>query len=91
MYLSKYREIEGEKLNIPKQQRSEQKQQQQQQQQSEPEQNIPYNTNVYSSANLLSHHPSFVPSDQPFPLPFSPNSIQKQLQQQDQIDSVGNW
>ncbi|XP_022750922.1 nuclear transcription factor Y subunit B-7-like [Durio zibethinus] len=91
LYLTKYREIEGEKLNVPKQQRSEQKQQQQQQQ-SQHEQNIPYNTNiVYSSANLLSHHPSFVPSDQPFSLPFSPNSIQKQLQQQDQIDSVGHW
>ncbi|XVF17013.1 hypothetical protein REPUB_Repub10bG0080200 [Reevesia pubescens] len=95
LYLTKYREIEGEKLNIPKQQRSEQKQQQQQQQlqqQSEHEQNIPYNSSiVYSSTNLLSHLPSFLPSDQPFPLPFSSNSIQNQLQQQDQIDSVGHW
>ncbi|KAK6259139.1 hypothetical protein SCA6_013613 [Theobroma cacao] len=95
LYLSKYRDIEGEKLNIPKQQRSEQKQQQQQQQpqqqQSEHEHNLPYNSSVYSSTNLLSHHPSFVPSDQPFSLPFSSNSIQKQLQQQDQIDSVGHW
>ncbi|XWS29916.1 hypothetical protein CRYUN_Cryun24cG0071500 [Craigia yunnanensis] len=95
LYLNKYREIEGEKLNIPKQQRSEQKQQQQQQhhlqQQSEHEQNIPFNSSVYSSTNLLSHHPSFVPSDQPFSLPFSSNSIQKQLQQKDQIDSVGHW
>ncbi|XVF61047.1 hypothetical protein PTKIN_Ptkin08bG0097500 [Pterospermum kingtungense] len=94
LYLSKYRDIEGEKLNIPKHQRSEQKQQQQQhqlQQQSEHEQNISFNRSVYSSTNLLSHHPSFVPSDQPFSLPFSSNSIQKQLQQQDQIDSVGHW
>ncbi|XWS44685.1 hypothetical protein CRYUN_Cryun15aG0068900 [Craigia yunnanensis] len=95
LYLSKYREIEGEKINIPKQQRSEQKQQQQQQlqQQSEHEQNIPYllSHQTYSSPNLLSHHPSFVPSDQPFSLPFSPNTIQNQLQQQDQIDSVGHW
>ncbi|XP_022773810.1 nuclear transcription factor Y subunit B-7-like [Durio zibethinus] len=84
LYLSKYREIEGEKLNIPKQQRSEPKQQQQQeqqpQQQSDHEQNIPFNSNVYSSTNLLSHHSSFLPSDQPFSLPFSSNSIQKQLQ-----------
>ncbi|KAE8721929.1 Nuclear transcription factor Y subunit B-3 [Hibiscus syriacus] len=89
LYLSKYREIEGEKLNIPKQQRSEQKQQQQQ---SKHEQNIPnFNSNVYSPPNLLSRHTSFVPSDQPFSLPFSSNNIQKQLQQQDQVDSVGYW
>ncbi|GMI99329.1 nuclear factor Y, subunit B7 [Hibiscus trionum] len=84
LYLSKYREIEGEKVNIPKQQRSElkQQQQQQQQQQSKHEQNIPnFNSSVYS----------FVPPDQPFSLPFSSNNIQKQLQQQDQIDSVGYW
>ncbi|XP_039031898.1 nuclear transcription factor Y subunit B-7-like [Hibiscus syriacus] len=93
LYLSKYREIEGEKLNIPKQQRSEQKQQHQLQQQSKHEQNIPnFNSSVYSSTSLLSRHSSFVPSDQPFSLPFSPNNIQKQLQQQqDQIDSVGYW
>ncbi|KAB2011203.1 hypothetical protein ES319_D09G004700v1 [Gossypium barbadense] len=87
LYLTKYREIEGEKLNLPKQQRSEQKQHQQ----SKHEQNIAFNTNVYSSINLLSRHTSFVPSDQPFSLPFSSNNIQKQLQQQDQIDSVGYW
>ncbi|KAE8694433.1 Nuclear transcription factor Y subunit B-3 [Hibiscus syriacus] len=89
LYLSKYREIEGEKLNIPKQQRSEQKQQQQ----SRHEQNIPnFNSSVYSSTSLLSRHTSFVPSHQPFSLPFSPNNIQKQLQQQqDHIDSVGYW
>ncbi|KAK8710062.1 hypothetical protein V6N13_145404 [Hibiscus sabdariffa] len=86
LYLSKYREIEGEKLNIPKQQRSEQKQQ------SKHEQNIPnFNSSVYSSTNLVSRHTSFVPPDQPFPLPFSSNNIQKQLQQHDQIDSVGYW
>ncbi|XWS41298.1 hypothetical protein CRYUN_Cryun17cG0069000 [Craigia yunnanensis] len=89
LYLTKYREIEGEKLNIAKQQRYELKHQQQQI--SEHEQNIPFNSSVYSSTNLLSHHPSFLPSDQPFSLPFSSNSIQKQLQQQDQIDSVGHW
>ncbi|XVE86507.1 hypothetical protein DITRI_Ditri18aG0039100 [Diplodiscus trichospermus] len=96
LYLTKYREIEGEKLNIPKQQRCDQKQQLEQPQQlhqpSEHEQNLAFNSTVYSSTNLLSHHSSsFVPSDQPLSLPFSSNSIQKQLQQQDQIDSVGHW
>lgn len=94
LYLSKYREMEGEKLNIPKQQRSEQRvqQQQQQQQSHEHEQQLPYSS-VYSSTNLMSQAP-FMATDhhhQSFPLPFSPNSIQKQLQPQDQIDSVGNW
>ncbi|KAB1210537.1 Nuclear transcription factor Y subunit B-7 [Morella rubra] len=83
-YLQKYRETEGEKLNIPKQQRPEQRPPQQQ------EQSIPYNNTVYSSTSLMSQ-PSFVATDQPFSLPFSPNSIQKQLQPQDQIDSVGHW
>ncbi|KAJ7945215.1 Nuclear transcription factor Y subunit B [Quillaja saponaria] len=96
-YLQKYREIEGEKLNIPKQQRSEQRLQQQQQQQEQQQSNLAFNTttatSVYSSTNLInSHQPSYVAAhDQPFPLPFSPNSIQKQLQPQDQIDSVGHW
>ncbi|KAE9604180.1 hypothetical protein Lal_00001939 [Lupinus albus] len=70
-YLHKYREIEGEKLNIPKQQ------QQQQQYQI---------NNVYSI-----HHPPYVATDQLFSLPFSSNSIQKPLQSQDQIDSMGQW
>ncbi|GMJ03840.1 nuclear factor Y, subunit B7 [Hibiscus trionum] len=92
LYLSKYREIEGEKVNIPKQQRSEQKQQHQVHQQSKHEQNISnFNSSVYSSTNLLSRHTSFVPTDPQFSLPFSSNNIQKQLQQQDQIDSVGYW
>ncbi|KAL4360967.1 hypothetical protein GQ457_04G034290 [Hibiscus cannabinus] len=87
LYLSKYREIEGEKIIFPKQQRPELQQQQQQlvrQQQSKYEQTLGFNNNnVYSSLNVLSHHhhhPSFVPSDQPFSLPFSSNSFQKQLQ-----------
>ncbi|KAK5783164.1 nuclear transcription factor Y subunit B-3-like [Gossypium arboreum] len=84
LYLSKYREMEGEKLIFPKQQRSDQRRQH-----SEYEQNIVFNNNnninintnsnnnVYSSINV---YPSFVPSDQPFSLPFSSNSFQKQLQ-----------
>ncbi|XP_039008064.1 nuclear transcription factor Y subunit B-7-like [Hibiscus syriacus] len=91
LYLSKYREIEDEKLIFPKQQRPELQQQQQQRlfqkQQSEYEQNLGFNdnnNNVYSSLNVLSHHhhhhPPFVPSDQPFSLPFSSNSFRKQLQ-----------
>ncbi|KAK8587678.1 hypothetical protein V6N13_086659 [Hibiscus sabdariffa] len=90
LYLSKYREIEGEKVVFPKQQRPELQKQPQlvRQQPSEYEQSLGFNnssSNVYSSLNVLSHHhhhhhPSFVPSDQPFSLPFSSNSFQKQLQ-----------
>ncbi|KAL9248138.1 hypothetical protein vseg_021495 [Gypsophila vaccaria] len=98
VYLSKYREIEGEKLNVPRQQRSDQiqvtPQQQQQQQQDEFNQQVeqvlsPYannNTSVYSSNLLLLPQP---PSFQPFSLPFSPTSIQNNYQEQ--IDSVGQW
>ncbi|KAJ9170207.1 hypothetical protein P3X46_018333 [Hevea brasiliensis] len=77
LYLNKYREIEGEKLNIPKQQRTDQRLQQRQQEQ---EQNLPSFNTVYSSTTTLLSQPSFVPADQSF-LTFSPNSIQKQLQQ----------
>ncbi|QCE15102.1 nuclear transcription factor Y [Vigna unguiculata] len=86
-YLQKYKEIEGEKLNIPKQQRPEQKLHPQHQDQNN---NLPLSSSVYSSPTLISQS-SYVPTDQLFSLPFSPNSIQKQLQQQDQIDSVGQW
>ncbi|KAJ0097694.1 hypothetical protein Patl1_27986 [Pistacia atlantica] len=93
LYLSKYREIEGDKINTPKQQRPDQRsvhQNQQHHQQLEQEdQNVPY-TSVYSSTTLMCQ-PPFVASDQSFSLPFSPTSIQKQLQPQDQIDSVGHW
>ncbi|KAJ4715366.1 Nuclear transcription factor Y subunit B [Melia azedarach] len=96
LYLSKYREIEGEKLSIPKQQKSEQQRVQQQQSSNDQEQQLPYSS-VYSSTNLMSQ-PAFIANGhhhhhhhQSFSLPFSPNSIQKQLQPQDQIDSVGNW
>ncbi|KDP39443.1 hypothetical protein JCGZ_03725 [Jatropha curcas] len=91
-YLVKYREVEGEKLNIPKQQRTEHRlQQHQQPKQEQQEQSLlPYNS-VYSSTSSLMSQPPFVAADQPFSLTFSPNSIQKQLQQQDQIDSIGHW
>jgi nuclear transcription Y subunit beta len=52
--------------------------------QQEQEQNmiLPY-TNVYSSSDLMSQPPSFMTAGhQPFPLPFSPNSILKHLQLQ---------
>ncbi|EEF46059.1 nuclear transcription factor Y subunit B-3 [Ricinus communis] len=91
LYISKYREIEGEKLNIPKQQRIEQRVQHQQQEQ---EQNLPPYSSVYSSTASTApmSQPSFVATDQAFSLAFSSStSIQKQLQQQDQIDSVGHW
>ncbi|CAJ1974801.1 unnamed protein product [Sphenostylis stenocarpa] len=88
-YLQKYKEIEGEKLNLPKQQqqRSDQRLHQQQHPHQDQNNNLPC---VYSSTTLLSQ-PSFVPTDQLFSLPFSPNSIQKQLQPPDQIDSLGQW
>lgn len=88
-YLSKYKEIEGEKLNIPKQHRSDQRLQVQQEQ----EQSLPYPTTVYSSTTLISQPPFVAAADhhQPFPLPFSPDSIQKQLQQQEHFDSGGRW
>ncbi|KAA8547019.1 hypothetical protein F0562_003448 [Nyssa sinensis] len=85
-YLIKYRELEGEKLHIPKQHRSEQQRLQCHEQE---QQNIAYNS-VYSSTSLIPQ-PSFVPTDQPFPLPFSPNSIPKQVNQQEHIDSMGQW
>ncbi|KAF3440638.1 hypothetical protein FNV43_RR18922 [Rhamnella rubrinervis] len=92
VYLEKYREIEGDKLNTPKQQRTtEQNRMQQQQQQQQQQLNIGYSNHVYSSANLMSHQSSFVATDPKFSFPFSPNSIQKQLQPQDHIDSVGQW
>ncbi|XP_031115213.1 nuclear transcription factor Y subunit B-7-like [Ipomoea triloba] len=102
LYLNKYREIEGEKLNLPKQPP-------QLQQPPSSAANLAYNaaaTNVYSSspATLLSHHhhqPSYMSSSdhhhhllhQQFPnLAFSPqNSVQSQLTKQEQIDSVGHW
>ena len=85
-YLSKYREIEGEKVNIPKLHRSEQRLQQQEQ-----EQNLAYPGSVYSSTTLISQPPFVAAHDQPFPLPFSPDSIQKQLHQQEHFDSGGRW
>ncbi|KAK9735514.1 hypothetical protein RND81_04G209800 [Saponaria officinalis] len=105
VYLNKYREIEGEKLNVPKQQRSEQLQpssQQQQllvQQQHEQFQQVDqgmtsYGTSVYSSPNtlLLPQTPTFHHAVDPqFSLPFSPNSMQNNYTHQEQIDSVGQW
>ncbi|XP_062096089.1 nuclear transcription factor Y subunit B-7 [Humulus lupulus] len=100
IYLEKYREIEGEKLNIPKQQRSNDQQrqliQQQQQQQllldhQQDQQSsthlLPNFNSLYSSTNLIPHPPFVATDHQPFPgLPvFSPSSIPK-LHPQD-VDS----
>ncbi|KAK4354250.1 hypothetical protein RND71_026444 [Anisodus tanguticus] len=84
-YLNKYRELEGEKLNVPKQQRLEP----QQQQQHDQKPTFSYNT-VYSTAGLLPQA-SFVPADQSFPFPFSPNSIESQIPKQEHADSMGHW
>ncbi|KAK4341031.1 hypothetical protein RND71_039532 [Anisodus tanguticus] len=83
LYLNKYRELEGEKLNIPKQQRLEPQQQHDQ---------MPTFScsTVYSPSGLLPQA-SFVPADQSFPLPFSPNPIQSQLPKQEHVDSMGHW
>ncbi|KZV19051.1 nuclear transcription factor Y subunit B-7-like [Dorcoceras hygrometricum] len=77
LYLTKYREIEGEKLNVPKQQRLEQHDQ---------KPNVAYN-NVYGSTNMMPQ--PFVSNDPSFPLSFSQNSIPTTLPQQDNID--GPW
>ncbi|KAL6542509.1 hypothetical protein OROMI_024111 [Orobanche minor] len=81
LYLSKYREIEGEKLNIPKQQCVEQHVQHDQQTLNQ----VPFNS-IYSSTNLISQ-PPFMSSHPPFPLHFSQNSMQgATLPQQDHAD-----
>ncbi|GAB4855693.1 Nuclear transcription factor Y subunit B-7 [Ancistrocladus abbreviatus] len=101
LYLNKYREVEGEKLNVPKQQKCEQQQQQQQRlhQQDIKQEHAaagglsPY-ASVYSASSLIPpHQPAFVGTEQPLiSLPFSPtNSLQKAYQHQEQIDSVGHW
>lgn len=96
VYLSKYRDTEGEKVNSPKQ-----RHQQQQQQQPNLQQNHHFqfqeqdHSNISCTSYISHHHPSpFLPADhQPFPnLPFSPKSLQKQFpQQHDNIDSIGQW
>ena len=90
VYLEKYRDIEGEKLNIPKQQRGDQQRFQQQQQQQQLEQissQVPTFNSLYSSTDLTAQSPFVATDHQAFPgLPaFSPSSIQ-QLQPQD-VDS----
>ncbi|KAL6498069.1 Nuclear transcription factor Y subunit B-7 [Orobanche gracilis] len=81
LYLGKYREIEGEKLNIPKQQRVEQRLQHENQTFNQ----VPFNS-IYSSTNLISQ-PPFMPTDPPpFPSHFSQNSMQATLPQQDHTD-----
>ncbi|XP_027342824.1 nuclear transcription factor Y subunit B-1-like [Abrus precatorius] len=87
-YLQKYRDIEGEKPNIPKQLRSEQRLQHHHHNQDE--NNQPFNS-VYNNPTNLISQPPYVVTGQQFSLPFSPNSIQKQLRPQDQIDSLGHW
>ncbi|CAN1198070.1 Nuclear transcription factor Y subunit B-7 [Linum perenne] len=89
-YLQKYREIEGEKLNLPKQQRV-LPPQHQQLQRDQVLQQTSYD-NVYSSINNLVSPSSFVPTDhQGFSLSFSPTSIPKHLQQHEELDSIRHW
>ncbi|CAA2964420.1 nuclear transcription factor Y subunit B-7 [Olea europaea subsp. europaea] len=89
LYLNRYREVEGEKMITPKQQRMQQCLQQNEQQQKP---NVPYNaSSVYSSTNLICQ-PPFVSTDPPFPFPFSQNLTQNSpVPQQEHIDSVGHW
>ncbi|KAM3358533.1 nuclear transcription factor Y subunit B-3-like [Capsicum galapagoense] len=82
-YLKKYRELEGEKLNVPKQQCLEPHQQHEQ------KPTFSY-SNAYSPTGLVPQA-LFIPADQSFPLSFSPNSIQSQLPKQEHVDSMGHW
>ncbi|KAF5768092.1 putative transcription factor Hap3/NF-YB family [Helianthus annuus] len=87
-YLLKYRELEGDKVNnnVPKPHLSIE-------QQHNATSGLPYE-NVYSSSavSIMSQPPFISASDQQFVLPFSSNSIQTQLHnQQESIDSVGHW
>ncbi|XP_051126831.1 nuclear transcription factor Y subunit B-7 [Andrographis paniculata] len=93
LYLTKYREIEGEKLNIPKQHQQQHQHQHrvvEQHMQHDQNINMPYSS-VYPNPNLIPQ-PSFVSNDPPFSLPFSSNSIQTTtlpaptLPQQDHLD-----
>lgn len=86
IYLQNYRDIEGEKVNVPKQQQR----LHQHQHHNQDENNQPFNTSVYTSTNLIAQ-PPYMTTDQSFPLTFSQNSIQKQFLPQDQIDSIGHW
>ncbi|XP_010527095.1 PREDICTED: nuclear transcription factor Y subunit B-7 [Tarenaya hassleriana] len=99
IYLCKYRDTEGEKVNSPKQQQRQHPQppqhlpQQNHHQLQDQQHNMSCGGNLYMSHHHH-HHPSpFLPPDhQSFPVPFSPKSIQKQFpEQHDQIDSVGQW
>ncbi|KAK3411410.1 hypothetical protein EUGRSUZ_I00185 [Eucalyptus grandis] len=113
-YLNKYREIEGEKLNVPKQQQrscSSSDQQQPQQQHGMHQQpfdhqihdhstNMGFTNNDNDSSNGFCSSASILSQPRPFggtdhqpliSLPYSPSSIQKQLQHQDQVDSLGQW
>lgn len=88
-YLVKYRELEGDKVNnnVPKPHLGIE------QQQHNATNGLQYE-NVYSSSavSIMSQPPFISPSDQPFVLPFSTNSIQTQIHnQQESIDSVGHW
>lgn len=88
LYLVKYRQLEGDKVNnnIPKQQQQCIEIQQQN--------SLPTYKSVYSSAaTSIMSQPSFATvSEQTFALPFSSNSIPTQLHhQQESIDSVGQW
>ncbi|KAJ4965916.1 hypothetical protein NE237_017765 [Protea cynaroides] len=78
LYLLKYREMEGEKLNIPKQQ---------QEPQNAPPDSVINSTSTYHTAQ----QPSILYTNQPFSMPFSPNPIHHQLHQQEQNDSLGQW
>ncbi|KAL6992996.1 hypothetical protein U1Q18_011111 [Sarracenia purpurea var. burkii] len=87
-YLSRYRELEGEKLNVPKQQERSSDHHLQQLQlphHEHDDQNTTQYISVYSSPGLVSQ-PSFGATDhQPFSLPFpQSSSVQmKQLHQQE--------
>lgn len=91
VYLNKYRDIEENKLNVPKQRSDQELQQQLHEQNGATSLSYDHHHTVYSSSNFISP-PTFLTADQPpFPLPFSPTSVQKQIPHEQHIDSVGHW
>lgn len=98
VYLCKYRDTEGDKVNSPKQQQQQRQQQQSQSLHNYQFQEQDHNNNLSCTSFISHHHPSpFLPAADhlPFPnLPFSPKSLQKQFPQQhdhNNIDSIGHW
>ncbi|XP_047306598.1 nuclear transcription factor Y subunit B-3-like [Impatiens glandulifera] len=96
-YLVKYRELEGEKLHVPKQQRTDQQRgiQLHDEQQSQ-QQHVSYNGGMYpqTTSGYVSQSSSFMGTEQTFPMSYPSSSVQQQIlhhpPDQD-VDSLGHW